>query len=117
MNRKEFIFVLIVTFIVILIWIAAEIIHSRPSVPIDPNVQDLLTPLNPGFDEETLKEIESTNFENNISSNPAPQASPTNSPNPQATTSPSPSASPSPSPTPQISTQPTGTSSPSGGIP
>lgn len=57
MNKKEFIVILIITFLVIMIWIIAEIIHSKPSVPIDPKLQQLLDPLDPNFDTATLERI------------------------------------------------------------
>ena len=59
MNRKEFVVVLVLTFIVIIIWIITDIIHTRPSVEVDPKVQNIIEPISPDFDQETLKQISS----------------------------------------------------------
>ncbi|MBI2022619.1 hypothetical protein HYS97_02135 [Candidatus Daviesbacteria bacterium] len=57
MNKKEFVFVVIVTCLVVLIWVIAEIIHAKPSEPIDPKIQKLLDPINPNFDQATLNQL------------------------------------------------------------
>lgn len=57
MNKKEFMIILIITFFVIMVWIIAEIIHSKPSVPVDPKLQQLLDPIDPNFDTSTLERI------------------------------------------------------------
>lgn len=57
MTKNQFIFVLLVTFTVIVIWIVADIIHTKPSVPVDPKLQNLLDPVNPNFDNSALNKI------------------------------------------------------------
>jgi hypothetical protein len=57
MNRKEFIAVFVITCFVILVWLIAEIVHTQPSNPIDPKIQQLLDPLNPNFDQKTLQQV------------------------------------------------------------
>ncbi len=57
MNRKEFIIILIVTFFVIMVWIVAEIIHTKPSVEVDPKIQGLIEPINPNFDQTILDQV------------------------------------------------------------
>lgn len=61
MNKKEFVAILIITFFVIMVWIIAEIIHSKPSVPLDPKIQKLLDPLEKNFDSVTLEKIKNLN--------------------------------------------------------
>lgn len=56
MNRKEFVVVLIFTFIVIVIWIIADIIYAEPSITVDPRVQKLLEPVDPTFDTSILEQ-------------------------------------------------------------
>lgn len=58
MTKKQFIFVLIVTFIVVIIWVVADIIHTKPSIPLDPKLQNLLEPVTPTFDKSVLDDIE-----------------------------------------------------------
>lgn len=57
MSRKEFIVVLIITFIVVIIWIIADIIHTQPSVTKDPKIDKLIEPLNPNFDESVTNQL------------------------------------------------------------
>lgn len=57
MNRKEFVIILIITFLVIMVWIVAEIIHSKPSVSTDSKLQGLLDPVDPNFDQSILEKI------------------------------------------------------------
>ncbi len=57
MNRKEFIITLVATFIVVMIWIIADILHTRTSVPTSSNLNLLIEPLNPTFDQQTLEKI------------------------------------------------------------
>lgn len=57
MTKNQFIFVLITTFIVTVFWIVADIIHTQPSVPVNPKVETLLDPVNPNFDKSILEKI------------------------------------------------------------
>jgi hypothetical protein len=57
MNNRQFVFVTIVTFIVIVIWIIADILHTRPSVEVNPKLNTLLTPVNPNFNPKIIAQI------------------------------------------------------------
>lgn len=57
MNRKEFVAILIITFLVVMVWIIVEIALSKPSVPVDPKLNSLLDPIDPLFNQETLGKI------------------------------------------------------------
>ena len=57
MNRKEFVVILVITFLVIMVWIVSEIARSKPSVPIDPKLNSLLDPIDPLFNQDTLGKI------------------------------------------------------------
>lgn len=57
MNGKQFLYVVIATFITIMVWVAVDIIHSRSEVQIPPEVQTLLEPVSPTFDQEALNEL------------------------------------------------------------
>ncbi len=58
MNRKEFVILLVITFIVIMIWLAFDIFfRTKPSVEADPNLQTIIEPINPKFDQTTLDQI------------------------------------------------------------
>lgn len=56
-TKKEFLVVLVITFIVTMLWIIAEILHTRPGTPLNPKIQTLIQDINPEFDQETLKLI------------------------------------------------------------
>jgi hypothetical protein len=57
MNNKQFLIIIVVTFIVIIIWIITDIVHTRPSVEINPKLSTLLSPLNPSFDPKIIDQI------------------------------------------------------------
>lgn len=61
MNKTEFVVIIIFTFIVIMAWVIADIIHTRPSVPLNPNLQSVLDPINPEFDQNAINKIKSFN--------------------------------------------------------
>lgn len=58
MNKKEFIIILTSTFIAIMAWIASDIYHTKSAVPLDPKLQKILDPVDPGLDLETLRLIQ-----------------------------------------------------------
>lgn len=60
MGKKEFIVILSITFIVIVIWIITDILHTKSSVPVNTDLNKTLEPVNPSFDTETLKMIENS---------------------------------------------------------
>lgn len=57
MNQKEFTIAIIITVLVILLWVVADIIHTRSTVTVDSRVQQLLSPLNPVIDTSILDQI------------------------------------------------------------
>ncbi len=40
-----------------MIWVAADITHTKADIPISPMLQQAITPLNPNFDQTILEEI------------------------------------------------------------
>jgi hypothetical protein len=57
MNGRQLIIVVVVTFVVIVIWIVADILHTRPSIPLNPKLETLLSPINPNFDQKVISQI------------------------------------------------------------
>lgn len=83
-SKKEFVIILAITFVVIMVWIIADIAHSRPNKTLNPRIQTLIQPIEVNFDTETVGSVES-NFSsrNSIPSftqTPNPSSSPKNSP-------------------------------------
>ena len=58
MNRKEWLIAAILTFVTICAWRSFSIIHTRSSVEISPEVQQLIEPVNPNFDTKVLESDE-----------------------------------------------------------
>ncbi len=80
MNRREFFIILSITFFVFILWIVSDIIHTKPSIPQDPKLPQVLEPVRPEFDTEALDLIK--NISLTIAS---PQPLPTPSPSPTIT--------------------------------
>ncbi len=82
MKQKQLIITIIITFIVIMIWIIADIAHTRADIPVSSQLQQAIIPLNPTFDKPTLDEIsKKVNLQNQILVEPpSPTSSPTNKP-------------------------------------
>lgn len=57
MSGKQFLYIVIATFITVLIWFGLEIMHSRSKVQIKLEVQQLTQPINPNFDVKQLNDI------------------------------------------------------------
>ncbi|MFH0937235.1 MAG: hypothetical protein V1808_02995 [Candidatus Daviesbacteria bacterium] len=57
MTRKQFLYITIITFITIIIWVVVDIIHSRATVQIPQEIQQVLEPISPTFDQEALDEL------------------------------------------------------------
>lgn len=57
MTKNQFIVLLVTTFIVVVTWIVADIIHTKPSVPVDPKLQSSLEPIDPKFNQTILDQI------------------------------------------------------------
>jgi hypothetical protein len=93
MNRKEFIAVFVITCFVLLVWLISEIVHTRPSNPIDPKIQQLLDPITPNFDQKTLQQVSQVrhlepSVENESPLNSTPSATTAPIPLPTATSLP-----------------------------
>jgi hypothetical protein len=57
MNKKELVLVLTITFIVIMAWVIFDILHSKSSEPIDPKIQELLTPIESDINKTLIQKI------------------------------------------------------------
>lgn len=57
MTSKQLLLIVIATSVTILIWVAADIIHSRTQVKTPPQVQELLEPINPNFDNQAVSRL------------------------------------------------------------
>lgn len=102
MNKKEFVIILTFTFIVVMIWIASEVIHARPSPPVNEKIKILIDPIDPNFDATTLskiKEFKNSQQPLNIvpAASPIPSSPSLNPPIPSPTPTPIPTITPTPS--------------------
>ncbi|KKR80841.1 MAG: hypothetical protein UU73_C0002G0174 [Candidatus Daviesbacteria bacterium GW2011_GWA1_41_61] len=57
MSGRQFLYILIATLITVLIWVASDIIHTRTQSDISPQVQEVLEPVNPNFDQEVINSL------------------------------------------------------------
>lgn len=57
MTKKEWLIAAILTFITICAWVIFDIIHTRSSVEIPKDVQEVLEPINPNFDTKILEQL------------------------------------------------------------
>lgn len=57
MSGRYFLYVVIATFITVLIWFGMEIKHSQSKNQVAPEVQQLLEPLNPNFDTGVINDL------------------------------------------------------------
>lgn len=55
MDRKQILFIAIVTVITITAWVVFDILHSRSEVEISSELQDVIEPIDPNFNIEGLK--------------------------------------------------------------
>lgn len=54
MNSKDLLFISIVTFMTAIAWTVYDIYHTAISTTITPIQQELIKPIKPGFDHDTL---------------------------------------------------------------
>lgn len=54
MSGKQFLYIVIATFITVIAWVVLDIIHTRSQVKPSNEVQQFLEPLNPAFDQEVI---------------------------------------------------------------
>lgn len=57
MKGKQFLYIVIATFLTIIIWVVLDIVHARSKVQTQPEIQKLLEPVNPYFDQEVMDEL------------------------------------------------------------
>lgn len=57
MERKEIVLIAVVTFIVIVLWVASSIIGTDPSVPENPKLKKLLEPIDTSFDQSVIEQV------------------------------------------------------------
>lgn len=50
MSGKQFLYIVIATFITVMAWVVLDILHSRESVQTPPEIKQLLEPINPQID-------------------------------------------------------------------
>ena len=56
MSRKEWLIAAVLTFITILAWLAFNTMHARSKVEISPKVQELIEPISPDFNTQSLSQ-------------------------------------------------------------
>lgn len=57
--NKEKVILTAITFLAIMTWITFDVFLTKPSTPVPPNLKEALEPINPSFDQEALKQIDS----------------------------------------------------------
>lgn len=57
MSSKRFLYIVIATFITVLGWAVFDIIHTRSKVQTPPEVKELLTPIEPTFDQDAINSL------------------------------------------------------------
>lgn len=57
MSGKSFLYIVIITFITVLIWVTLDITRGEPKT-VSPEVQQLITPISPDFDQEVLNDLQ-----------------------------------------------------------
>lgn len=50
MSGRQFLVVVIITFITVVVWVILDILHGRSTVTIPPQTQELIKPVSPNFD-------------------------------------------------------------------
>lgn len=57
MTGKQFLYIVIATFITALIWVATDVIHTKNNVTIPPETQSLMEPINPQLDTSPVDDL------------------------------------------------------------
>lgn len=57
MSGKHFLYIVIATFITVVIWFGMEIKHSQSKNQVAPEVQQLLIPVNPNFNTSQINDL------------------------------------------------------------
>ena len=55
MTRKEWLIAAIITFITVCAWVIFDIIHAYSQVEIPPKIQELIEPISPDFNTQSLE--------------------------------------------------------------
>lgn len=90
MSGKQFATIVTITFIVGMLWLVFDIIfNTKPSIPVSPQLETLLKPINPNFNPRVLdvidKEVLDRSLTESLSRN-LPPAIPTNTPQSEIST-------------------------------
>lgn len=81
MSKKEFLVILIFTFIVFLVWTVSNIVRTPPVSQIDPKLKKALEPLNVNFDKTAISWLEKNDtIKVGIINSPVPTAAPAPTP-------------------------------------
>lgn len=57
MSGRQFLYILIATLITVVIWVGLDILHARSQSDISSQVQEVLEPINPNFDQEVIDSL------------------------------------------------------------
>lgn len=57
MSGKQFLYIIIATLITVLIWFGIDIYRSKTTVQISPEIQQVLEPVNPNFDQNLINDL------------------------------------------------------------
>lgn len=57
MSGKQLLYIVIFTFLVTLVWVTSNIMHSQSEVQIPPETKQLMEPVNSTFDQETINTL------------------------------------------------------------
>jgi hypothetical protein len=55
MNGRQFLVVMIITFITVIVWVVFDILHSRSTIKPTQETVNLVKPISPDFDIDALK--------------------------------------------------------------
>lgn len=110
MERKELVVIAIATFLVVVIWVGTSVLGTKSSVEEKPNLQQLLEPIDPSLDQDTLDKVSQITPFDKSEARPTPTPRPTRTPRPtptprtvtdtESTSGAIPTSSPSPAATP-----------------
>ncbi|MDO8498705.1 MAG: hypothetical protein Q7S44_02880 [bacterium] len=57
MRGKQFLYIVIATFVTVIIWVTLDILHSRAAVQTPPEIKQVLEPINPNFDQDAINKL------------------------------------------------------------
>lgn len=57
MNSRQFLYLIVATCITALVWVILDILHSRAQVQPPPEIQKMIEPISPTFDQEIINEL------------------------------------------------------------